>query len=128
MHEVAEGKLVKIAWPTVLFILIDELKIPELDDAETYPPENHQDNGAMPPVNTQPSSPHLPLKDALVDPSAPPPRPHVEARNAALQVQEGYLPDVRLLGADYMIYGVYQDWEHQNPGDHLDRGIVEDSK
>ena len=27
-----------------------------------------------------------------------------------------------------MLYGVYQDWVHQNPGEHLDGGIVEDSK
>ena len=37
-------------------------------------------------------------------------------------------PDVRLLGTDSMIYGVYQDWVHQNPGEHLDGGISEDSK
>ena len=52
MHEVAEGKLFKLTRPTVLFSHIDELKLPELDDAETDLPENHQDNGAMPPVNT----------------------------------------------------------------------------
>ena len=34
----------------------------------------------------------------------------------------------RLLGANYMLYGVYQDWVHQNPGEHLDEGIAEDSK
>ena len=33
----------------------------------------------------------------------------------------------RLLGADYMIYGICQDWVHQNPGDHLDGGIAEES-
>ena len=55
----------------------------------------------------------------------PPPRPRVEAGNAALQEQQGYLPDVRLLGAECMIYGVYQDWVHQNQGDHLDGGIAE---
>ena len=27
-----------------------------------------------------------------------------------------------------MIYGVYQDWVHQNPGDHLDARIAEDIK
>ena len=58
----------------------------------------------------------------------PPPRLRVEAGNAALQAQEGDLPDVRLIGADYMLYGVYQDWVHQNPGDHLDVVIEENSK
>ena len=128
MHKVVEGKLVKLAQPTLIFSHIDELEIPELDDAETDPPENHQDNGALPPVNTHPSPLHSPLEDALVAPATPPPHPRVDYGNAALQAQERYLPDVRLLGADYMLYGVYQDWVHQNPGDHLDGGIAEDSK
>ena len=54
MHKVAEGKLLEPARPTVLFSRIDELKLLELDDANTDPPENHQDNGATPPFNTQP--------------------------------------------------------------------------
>ena len=54
--------------------------------------------------------------------------PCIEAGNAALQPLEGYLPDVRLLGTNYMLYGFYQDWVHQNPGDHSDGGIAEDSK
>ena len=61
-------------------------------------------------------------------PAVPPPRPRIQAGDAALQAQEGDLPDVRLLGSYYMIYGVYQDWVHQNPGDHLDGGIAEDSE
>ena len=60
MTEVAEGEIVKLARPTVIFYRIDELKIPELEDANTEPPENHQDNSAMPPVNIQPSPPHSP--------------------------------------------------------------------
>ena len=32
------------------------------------------------------------------------------------------------MGADYMLYSVYQDWMYQNPGDHLDGGIAEESK
>ena len=40
----------------------------------------------------------------------------------------GDLPDVRLLGNDYMLYGVYQDWVHQNTGKHLNGEIVGDSK
>ena len=60
--------------------------------------------------------------------AAPPPHPHVKADNAALQAREVDLPDVRLPGADYTLYGIYQDWLHQNPGDHLDGVIAEDSK
>ena len=52
MHEVAEGDLVAIKQPAVLFSHINALEITELDNAKTDPPENHQDNGATPPVNT----------------------------------------------------------------------------
>ena len=128
MHKVAEVNLVKLARPKVLFSIIDELKIPELDNTKTDPSENHQDYGATPPVITQPSPPQSPLEDASVAPAAPLPHPRVEAVNATLQAQEGDLPDVGLLGAKYMLYCVYQDWMHQNPGDHLDGGIAEDSK
>ena len=61
-------------------------------------------------------------------PAAPLPRPCVKDINPALQAREGDLPDVRLLGADYILYGVYQDWVNQNPEYHLDVGIEEDSK
>ena len=125
MNKVGEGKLVEISRSTVIFSCIDELEILELNYDETNPPENPQDNGATPPVNTQPSPPHSTLEDASMTSAVPPPRPRVEAGNTSLQVQEGDLPDLRLLGTDYMLYGVYQDWVHKNPGDHLDRGTAE---
>ena len=99
-----------------------------IDDAETDPPENNKYNGATPSVNTHPYPPHSPLEDALVESAAPPSRPRVKAGNAALQAWEGDLLDICLIGTEYMIYGVYQYWVHQNPGDHLDGGIAEDSK
>ena len=77
MHEVSEGNLVKLAQPTVLFSYIDKLELPELDNAETNPPENHQDKGSTPLVNTQSSHLHSPPEDTLVASDAPPPRPHV---------------------------------------------------
>ena len=103
MHEVAEGELVELARPTVLLSRIKELEIPELDDAKTDPPENHQDNGTTPLVKIQPFLPHSPLEDASVASSPPPSLPRVKAGNAALQAQEGNLPDVRLLSDDYII-------------------------
>ena len=48
MHEVSMGEIDVIVQPTVLFSHTDELKIPELVDADTNPSENLQDNGAMP--------------------------------------------------------------------------------
>ena len=64
----------------------------------------------------------------MVAPAAPLKQTSVEAGNTDLQVQEGDLPDIRLIGANYMLYGVYQDWLHQNSGDHLDGGIEEERK
>ena len=128
MHKVSEGDIDAISRPTVIFSHTDELEIPKLADDETDPPENHQDNSVTPLVNTHPSPPHSPPEDTLVASAKPLPRPHVKAVYAALQVQEGDLPDVRLLGADYILYGFYQDWVHQNQGDHLYGKIVEYSK
>ena len=128
MHKVAEGEIFGLARPTVIFSRIDELEIPELNDAETDPPENHQENGATLPVNTWLSPPYSPPEENSVESAATPPSPCVEAGDAALKAREGGLPDVQLLGSDYMLYGVYQDWVHRNPGYHLDEGKAEDSK
>ena len=67
----------------VLFTQPDEIDTMDLDDAETTPDENHQDNGASPPLNTQPSSLQTPLTDALVDLYEPPTCSHIDARDAA---------------------------------------------
>ena len=67
MHKFTEGNLSAIAQMTVLFSHTNELEIPYIADAKTDPPENHKDNGATPPVNTQPLPSHLPLEDTLVD-------------------------------------------------------------
>ena len=120
MHEIAEGELDTTARPTVLFSHTDELEIQELAVAKTNPHENRQDDGAMTPVNTQFSPTHSSPEDTLVFSTKPPPCPRIKAGDAALQARKGDLPDVRLLGANYMLYGVYQDWEHQDQGDHLD--------
>ena len=90
----------------VLFSHTNELKILELADAETDPPENHQDNGTMPPVNTQPSPLHSPPEETSLSSDNTPPCPRVEVGDTSLQAREGDLLDVRLLGVDYMLYGV----------------------
>ena len=104
------------------------MEIPELANTETDPPQNLQDNGAMPPVSTQPSLPYSPLEDTSVASAEPPPCPRVESGDAALQACAGDLPDVFLIGADYMFYGVYQYWMHKNPGEQFYGVIAEDSK
>ena len=103
MHEVSEGEINAIARPTVIISHTNEFEIMELVEAKTNPPKNLQDNGAMPPVNTQPSPPHSPPEDTLVASANTPPCPRVEAVDAALQARTGDLLDVPLLGADYMV-------------------------
>ena len=87
MHEVAECDIIEFAQSTVISPRIDELEILELNDANTDPPENHQDNDATPTVNTQPSLPHSPMEGTSVSSATPPPHPCIEAGNASLQVQ-----------------------------------------
>ena len=128
MYQVLEGDLDPISQPTVILSHTNDLKIKELTNTETDPPYNHQDNGSTPPVSTQTSLPQSPPEEILVASAKPLQRPHVEDGDAALQDRNGDLPYVRLLGADYMLYSVYQDWVHQNTGDHLDGGIMEEIK
>ena len=52
MNEVSEGKFVELARPRLLISRINELEIPELENAKTNLPENRQDNGSTPLVNT----------------------------------------------------------------------------
>ena len=73
MQKVAKGELIELTRPTVIFSRIDELELPDIDDAETDPLENHQDNGASPLVNTHPSTLHSPLEDSSAASAAPPP-------------------------------------------------------
>ena len=108
----------------MLFSHTEKLGILELADVETNPPKNLEENGATLPVNTQPSPPHSLTEDTSVASAKSPPCPRVEARDTALQARAGDLPYVGLLGADYMLYGFYQDWVHQNTGEHLDGGIA----
>ena len=84
MHEVSEGELNAIAWPRVIFSYTNKIEIPELANAETDPPENHQDNGYTPPVNTQPPRlQSLPEYTSFAS-AKPLPSPHTEAGDAAL--------------------------------------------
>ena len=86
MHDVSEGELGTIVRPEVLFYHTNELEIPELANAKTDLPENHQDNGATPLVDTQPFLLYSPPQDTLVASAEPPPHPRIKARDAAIQL------------------------------------------
>ena len=128
MHEVSEEDIDAIVQPTVLFSHTEEIEIPELADAKTDPTENIQDNGTTLPVSTQTCLPHSPLKETLVALAETLPYHSVEAGDVALQVRTEDLLDVCLLVNDENIFWVYQDWFHQNTGEHLDGRIAEDGK
>ena len=89
MHNFSEGDIDTIVNPTVLFTYTNEIKITELADADTKLTENHQYNGSMTLLVTQPYSPHSPLTDTLFALAEPPPRPRVEAGEAAVLVRAG---------------------------------------
>ena len=112
----------------VIFIQPDELGSNELANDKTTLTEKHQYNGASPSLVTQLHSPHSPLTDTAVALNKPPPRPFVEAVDAACLARDTDLPEVRLQLANNMIFWVYQDWVHQNPGNHMDGGSTEDGK
>ena len=90
--------------------------------------ETPRDNGATSPLSTQPSSMHSTKIDTPEAPNTDLPRLHVDASSTARLVSEGDLPGVRLTTADDALFGVYQDWLHQNTGIHTDGGIDEDGK
>ena len=63
MNEVSEGDIDAIVRPMVLLYHTDKIEIPELAHANTNSAKILQDNGAIPPVITQPFLPQSPLWD-----------------------------------------------------------------
>ena len=128
MQEVAEDNIDDTTQPTDLLTHPNELDPMELSEDGTTLDKNHQNNGSSPSYVIQPSLPKSPLKDASVATDEPPPRPCVEARDATrLSIMED-LPEVLFKGAYDDLYGVYQNWVHQDPGNNLDGGTKEDGK
>ena len=96
----------------------------KLDEPETEATKNHRYNGAMPPIGTKASSPNSPLTENSVDPDKPPSCPRIYSGDSSVLACVVDLLEVRLQGANTMLFGVYQDWVHQNPGNHLNGGII----
>ena len=106
MYEVLVEEINTIFRQAVLFTHTNEIKIPELSDAETYPARNSQDNGATPPLVTHAYYPHSPLTDTLFAPDEPTPLICVEARDAVILLRAGDLTDVCLLVSYNMLFEV----------------------
>ena len=128
MQKVLVLEIDAIVQPMALFNHTNEFETIDLADADTKPTENHQDNYTTPSLGTQTSSTHSPLTDTPAALAEPLPRPYVEAGDAAVLACTGDIRGVSLLGADNMLFGVYQDWLNRNPGNHLNGGITEDGK
>ena len=128
MHEVTKVDLKEINQPIEIFTQPDDINPTDIYNNNTTLAENHRDNGALPPHVTQTSPPHSPLIDALVAPDEPPLGPRVDVGNVDRLVINADPPKVRLKSASNTLFGVHQDWVHQNPGNNLDGGIKEDGK
>ena len=128
MQEVAEDNIDDITQPTDLFNHPDKLDPRELAEDGTTLDENHQTNGDSPTYVIQPSLSNSPLKDASFSTDEPLPRPCVEDSDVTrLSIMED-LPEVLFKRAYDELYGVYQNWVQQDPGNNLDGGTKEDGK
>ena len=71
------------------------------------------------------SSPLVDAPDAL---DSPPLGVQEDVSDAACLASMGNLPGESLIAANDNIFGVFQDWVHQNPRIHLDGRIEEDGR
>ena len=123
MHEVVEGYIDKITCPMHISNQPNELNSTEIANDETTSAENHEYNGASPPHGTIPSLPQSPLTYASIATDEPLTRPLVEAGNDSQIAYMADHPKVHPKAANDALFGIYQDWVHQNTGNHLDSGI-----
>ena len=72
-----------------------------------------------------PNSPLVYTPEAM---ASPPPRTRTHASAAARLASNSKLEDIRLTAADDALFGIYQNWLHQNTGTHLYGMIEEDGK
>ena len=129
--KVYEKGLAKITSPRTLFTQDDEINPSEVMGGEATQTKNPLDNGEMSPLLTQPPSQYSPPvddPDAPEAPESPPPVPPEYTSNANLLESEGDPERDCPTAANDKLFGVYQDWMHQNPGTHLDCRIDEDGK
>ena len=109
--------------PKVLFTQDDDLDPMELVKGEATQTKTPLDNGGMTPLPTQSPYKYPPLVETSDAMDSLNPGTQRDASVATLLASVGYLPRERLTAGDDNIFGVYQDWVHQNPGTHLGGGI-----
>ena len=114
--------------PKELFTHPHKIDPTELVNKEANQSKKPLYNDATSPLSTHTYSLHPPPLDTPESPDLPPPRPCVDAIVAALLASKSNLPGVLLTAASGALFGIYQDWVHQNPGIRLYEGIKEDGK
>ena len=83
MHKVPAVDIEEFTQPTELFTHPYEFNPTDISDNNTTPDENNRYNGASLPHDTQPSSPHSLLTNALVASELPSLPPCVDSNNSA---------------------------------------------
>ena len=113
--------------PRAIFTLVHKLNTTELGGGGATPAKTLLDDGETLTLHTQLASQSLPsvyAPDALDSPPLP---LRKDSNDDARIAKEENLPGDRLTAANDKLFGIYQDWVHQNIGTHLDGGI-EDSE
>ena len=128
MREEVRTDLEEISSPRVLFIPPHEINPTEISVEEDNPIEKHCNTGTIPPLSTNPYPPHSHQIKPSEAPYTAPPRLCIDSRTTACLVRSGDLPRVHLTASTAALFGVYQDWVHQNPDINLDEIIGEDGK
>ena len=122
------AKDLKVSKPCgVIFIQDDEIDPTELVVEEANHTKKNLDNGGTLPLLNQSPSQSSPSVDAPNALDSPPPGVREDTSDAAFLARVGNLPGKVLTATDDNIFGVCQDWVHQNTRTHMDGRIEEDS-
>ena len=114
MHEITEDDPNEITRPIEIFTHPGNLEPTDLSNNNTTPAGNHQYNGDLRQLGTQPSLPNPPQTDASVSMDNPPPHPYIEYGDATCLASMADHTKVLLKVAGNALFGVYHDWVHQS--------------
>ena len=121
MHDDVNTVIKEFPTPIALFNQTHKINSTELAGVETTPSKTLRKNGMTPPILTHPTPPNSPLvyvPEALAFPLV---RTCADADTSATVglASESNLEGVCLTATANALFGVYQDWVHQNPTTHL---------
>ena len=128
MHDDFNAALEDFTPPRALFSQSHDTNPRNLTGAETTPTETPQENGVTLPLLTHLSPKKSPPVDAPEAPASPLPLTCAESSAVACLESESNLPLIFLMAAADTLFGVDQDWVHQNTSTQLDEGIDKNGK